>query len=179
MLPEPRMSVRKICCSVWIFLYLLSMHVTQSQSISQCKNNLMYSLLPVVALITNAPNKNCVQIMLQSAILEAAVLSKNKSAHHSSEHCTPLWWRVLAFGIHSTICLFLPKVFITMVYLIINEISVGITESLTRERFPTTKTFGLAAAHMRNYSSHSSCLHSTPAFSSPAFSVLFSQARVV
>lgn len=38
-----------------------------------------------------------------------------------------------------------------MVYLmIINEVSVGIAESLTREHFPTTKTFGLAAAHVRN-----------------------------
>lgn len=79
---------------------------------------LMSALLPLVSLMCQ------IRVVCKYGYNqpEAATLSsycvhsgrhENKSVYHPSEYCMPLWCRVLAFGIHPTICLFLPKVFIT------------------------------------------------------------------
>lgn len=75
-------------------LVSIRMCITQNKlRFNQCNSNLMCSLLSVVS--------------------SEIHFLKNKWVNHLSEYCMSLWCIVLAFGIHPTICLFWPKVFIS------------------------------------------------------------------
>lgn len=130
-----------------------------TQGFNEC-NNWMSRLLPAVSLITRVPYQRplpfvlvlCADLKINQCIIPVSI-------------CTPLVVQSSCAWLSPHYMFIFTQSVHYMVYLMItNEVSVGIAESLTREHFPTTKTFGLAAAHVRNQSSRSSCSHTSTAF---------------